>query len=71
MAMAEKTIGVGLIGCGNIGQIHAASWANLAEEGEAIRPVMAASPITAHAVVEAAYLSAREKRMVEIGSLSA
>ena len=40
--MAAKLIGVGLIGCGNIGQIHAASLGNLAAAGAGIRPVMAA-----------------------------
>jgi UDP-N-acetyl-2-amino-2-deoxyglucuronate dehydrogenase len=40
--MADRVIGVGLIGCGNIGQIHAASLSALAADGEAIRPVLAA-----------------------------
>ena len=40
--MSNTLVGVGLIGCGNIGQIHAASLAHLASEGEPIRPVMVA-----------------------------
>lgn len=40
--MSKKLIGVGLIGCGNIGQIHTASLSHLAAEGAPIRPVMAA-----------------------------
>ena len=42
--MSEKPIGVGLIGCGNIGLIHAASMAHIAEDGVPIRPVIAADP---------------------------
>ena len=42
--MSVKSIGVALIGCGNIGQIHAASLAHIAEDGVAIRPVIAADP---------------------------
>lgn len=40
--MPQKVVGVGLIGCGNIGQIHAASMAHIAEDGVLIRPVIAA-----------------------------
>lgn len=40
--MPQKFIGVGLIGCGNIGVIHAASLAHIAADGVAIRPVIAA-----------------------------
>jgi len=40
--MSQKLIGVGLIGCGNIGQLHAASMAHIAEDGVPIRPVIAA-----------------------------
>jgi predicted dehydrogenase len=39
-------IGVGMIGCGMIGQIHADGLAKLAEDGE-IRPVVAADPAPA------------------------
>lgn len=42
--MADRVIGVGLIGCGNIGQLHAASLAKLAAGGVPIRPVIAADP---------------------------
>jgi len=37
-----------LIGCGNIGQIHAATFANLAADGVLIRPVIAADPVEEH-----------------------
>jgi len=37
------TVGVGLVGCGSIGQIHAVGLAQLVEEGE-IRAVVAADP---------------------------
>lgn len=40
----QDVIGVGLIGCGNMGQIHAASLARLAEDGVALRAVSAADP---------------------------
>ncbi|HUT52221.1 MAG TPA: Gfo/Idh/MocA family oxidoreductase [bacterium] len=43
--MTDKPIGVGLIGCGNIGQIHAASLAHICEDGVPIRPVIAADPV--------------------------
>ena len=43
--MPEKPIGVALIGCGNIGQIHATTFAHLAADGVLIRPVMAADPV--------------------------
>ena len=39
-----KLLGVGLIGCGNIGRIHAASLAHIAADGVPIRPVIAADP---------------------------
>lgn len=42
--MAAERIGVGLIGCGNIGQIHASSLARIASDGVPIRPVIAADP---------------------------
>jgi len=41
--MTEEPVGVGLIGCGNIGQIHADGLAKLVEEG-AMRAVAAADP---------------------------
>jgi len=44
--MRKKSIGVALVGCGNIGQIHAASLANLAADGVPIRPVIAADPLS-------------------------
>ncbi len=40
--MSEKPIGVGLIGCGNIGLLHAASLSHIAGDGVLIRPVIAA-----------------------------
>jgi predicted dehydrogenase len=42
--MSEKIIGVGLVGCGGMGQIHAASLAHISEDGVPIRPIMAADP---------------------------
>ena len=41
--MAPRMIGVGMVGCGSIGQIHADGLAKLVEEGE-IRAVIAADP---------------------------
>lgn len=38
-----RSVGVGMVGCGSIGQIHADGLAKLAEEGE-IRAVIAADP---------------------------
>jgi len=46
--MGEKKIGLGLIGCGNIGQIHSASFARLAENGVPIRAVIASDPLEEH-----------------------
>jgi len=43
--MGQKKIGVALVGCGNIGQIHAATLANLAADGLPLRPVIAADPV--------------------------
>ncbi len=43
--MTLRPIGIGLIGCGNIGRIHAASLARLAAQGLPIRPVIAADPL--------------------------
>jgi len=43
--MPEKPIGVALVGCGNIGQIHATTFAHLAADGVLIRPVMAVDPV--------------------------
>ncbi len=42
-AASESGIGVALVGCGSIGQIHAVGLSQLAEEGE-VRPVVAMDP---------------------------
>ena len=41
--MAGEPLGIGLIGCGNIGQIHAAGLAHMVEDGE-VRAVAMADP---------------------------